>query len=78
MQEKGVIIDALKAAIEMSDWFMQHSRQADHAHSELGQKLEETTGWNELVDAGYNGLMASYHSQFEEAIAIMEKITCKC
>jgi hypothetical protein len=25
--------------------------------------------WKELVDAGHNGLMASYDGQFEEALA---------
>jgi len=63
------LIKAVRAAKEMSDWFMEHSRQADHAHSELKQPLHETAGWKELVDSGYNGLMASYHSQFEEALA---------
>lgn len=60
--------ELVNAAREMSDWFMEHSRQADHAHSELKQPLHETTGWKELIDAGYNGLMASYHSQFEQAL----------
>jgi uncharacterized protein (DUF2235 family) len=63
------LIQAVRAAKEMSDWFMKHSRQADHAFSELKQPLHETAGWKELVDSGYNGLMASYHGQFEEALA---------
>ena len=71
MAERGIadLIQAVRAAKEMSDWFMKHSRQAEHAHEELKQPLHETTGWKELADAGYNGLMASYHSQFEEALA---------
>jgi hypothetical protein len=63
------LVEAVRAAKEMSDWFMEHSRQADHAHSELKQPLHETAGWKELVDSGYNGLMASYQQQFEEALA---------
>ncbi len=63
------LIEAVRAAMEMSDWFMKHSRQAEHAHEELKQPLHETAGWKEMVDAGYNGLMASYHAQFEQALA---------
>lgn len=63
------LLAAVKAAKEMVEWFMEHSRQADHAHEELGEKLEETKGWKDLIDSGYNGLMASYGSQFDEAIA---------
>lgn len=66
------LIEAVRAAKEMADWFMKHSRQAEHAHSELKQPLHETTGWKELVDSGYNGLMASYHGQFEEALAVVK------
>jgi len=65
---------ALTASKEFSDWFMRHSCQADYAHSELGEKLEETAGWKEIVDAGYNGLMASYHSQFEEALITLNEV----
>ena len=70
MADGGIaaLVEAVQAAKEMSDWFMEHSRQADHAHEELKQPLHETAGWKELVDSGYNGLMASYHSQFEEAL----------
>jgi hypothetical protein len=68
----------LEAAKQFSDWFMEHSRQADHAHSELGQALHETKGWQELVDSGYNGLMASYHVQFDEALASMPPILKRC
>lgn len=66
------LLQAVKAAKEMVEWFMANSRQADHAHSELGKKLEETEGWKELIDSGYNGLMASYGGQFEEALAKTE------
>jgi hypothetical protein len=71
MADGGIaaLVEAVRAAKQMSDWFMEHSRQADHAHEQLKQPLHETTGWKELVDAGYNGLMASYHGQFEEALA---------
>lgn len=65
------LVGAVKAAKEMSQWFMEHSRQADHAHSELGEPLEKTAGWKELIDAGYNGLMASYQGQFEQALAAL-------
>lgn len=63
------LLEAVRAAQDLVEWFMQHSRQADHAHSELGQKLEETDGWKAIVDSGYNGLMASYSGQFYDAIA---------
>lgn len=66
--------EALDAAVEFSDWFMENSRQADHAHSERKEKLEETIGWKLLIDAGYNGLMASYDSQFKEALATIEEM----
>ncbi|WP_020471505.1 hypothetical protein [Zavarzinella formosa] len=69
MKASPEMLEALKAAKELVEWFMQHSRQADHAHEELGQSLHETTGWKELVDSGYNGLMASYGEQFDAAIA---------
>lgn len=63
------LLQAVIAAKELGDWFMEHSRQADYAHSELNEKLEDTAGWKVIVDSGYNGLMASYCGQFEEAIA---------
>ena len=66
--------EALDAAVEFCDWFMENSRQADHAHSELEEKLEETKGWKELIDGGYNGLIASYDSQFKQALATIEEL----
>ena len=71
MADSGIadLIQAVRAAKEMSDWFMKHSRQAEHAFEELKQPLHETDGWKELVDSGYNGLMASYGSQFEQVLA---------
>jgi hypothetical protein len=67
--EVADLIEAVTAALEMTDWFMKHSRQAAHAFEELKQPLHETVGWKALVDAGYDGLMASYTAQFSEALA---------
>lgn len=63
------LTEAVLAAQEFGEWFIQHSRQAAHAHSELGQKLEETAGWKEMEAAGYDGYMAACRDQFAEALA---------
>lgn len=65
----ALLRDALEAAHELEEWFMKHSRAADYDHRNRQIPLHETGGWNELIDAGYNGLMASYNEQFREPLA---------
>lgn len=69
----GEILDALKAAVELSDWIAEKISKLEYEdyliedrHKE--GKLNETKIWEELTDSMRDGLMASYHEQFREAL----------
>jgi hypothetical protein len=61
----GELVEALRAAIELSDKVV---GQISKAQSDWEQNNDHTA-FDELCDWTYDGLFASYHSQFQEALS---------